>query len=78
MFCYFPEKKKCFVCIISKKTEKSAVKRNKMRRRVYSILLNENFDFKDYTYIQIFPKKTAFQKNYINLKDDIISLIKKI
>lgn len=67
-----------FVCIISKKTEKFAVNRNKVKRQVYSIMLENIESLNKSIYIQIFPKKNAFQKTFSCLKKDLETILNKI
>lgn len=63
------------VCIVSKKIEKSAVKRNKIKRRVYSIIKLAMNESNKKNALQIFPNKQALTVKYKNLETDLINII---
>jgi ribonuclease P protein component len=73
---YGVEKGTRLICIVSKKIDKRASARNKIKRQVYSILIpllrNSNTD----TTIQIFPKKTSLEQVYIKLESDLTTLLR--
>lgn len=64
------------ICIVSKKIDKRANVRNKIKRQVYSILIpllqNSNTDIT----IQIFPKKTSLEQIYTRLELDLTTLLR--
>ena len=64
--------------VVGKKVYKKAVDRNKMRRRLYSLLYNlkEKFNLK-VVYI-ITTKSTAKDSTYSELKDQLIDLVGKL
>lgn len=64
---------KC-VCIVSKKISNRAVIRNKIKRRVYSILYSRMITPKD-ALIQVFPKKNTIGTTYKKLQEDLIQII---
>jgi len=70
---YTPHPTKHVSAVVSKKIERKAVDRNKLRRRVYNITRNE---VEKGVYIFIL-KKTASETSYKNLKEEIIKLISK-
>ena len=70
---YTPHPTKHVSAVVSKKIERKAVDRNKLRRRVYNITRNE-VDKGVYIFIL---KKTASETSYKNLKEEIINLISK-
>jgi len=66
-----------YAIVISKKTEKKAYARNKIRRRVSEILRLNNSHIKpgyDILFILLFPVK---EKNYHELEQNLITLLKK-
>lgn len=67
--------------VVSKKLAKTAVKRNKIRRRVYSVLNKEllkktkNFDNKN-LFLIFFAKNGSEKATFEDQKNDIIKLLK--
>ena len=70
-----------FCAIISRKVEKSAVKRNRIRRQIFeSIRLNlkENENLRILAYdLVLIPKKIVLKKDFHDIKKDISSLLNK-
>lgn len=64
--------------IVSKKVAKTAVARNKIRRRFYSILKKEISYIKKNILLVIYVKKIAFEKKYSNLESEIKSILNKL
>lgn len=61
-----------FACVISKKTLKNAVDRNKAKRRVFEVLyefMKEN-RIEKYFYV-LYPKKTIHTVSYTDIKKEI-------
>jgi ribonuclease P protein component len=65
------------VCVVSKKIDKRACTRNKIKRQVYSILIPLLQNSNSNTTIQIFPKKTSLEQTYSILKSDLTTLLHK-
>ena len=63
------------VCVVSKKINKRAVARNKIKRQVYSIIIDRLSGSNKKSAIQIFPKKEALLKKYSDLEIDLIKII---
>jgi ribonuclease P protein component len=63
------------VCIISKKTIKKSVDRNRIKRQVYSILYTHLKNSKKSVAIQVFPKKNTLYQKYTYLENDLLTLI---
>ena len=59
-----------FACIVAKKTFKTAVERNKIRRRVYNALKGKDIN-KKYSLI-FYPKKTINTIPYAHLVEEIL------
>ncbi len=65
-----------FACVIKKNISGNAVIRNKIRRRVYSIMSSV---FKNNTQsIIIFPRKEALLQTYQTLLDETVKISKEI
>jgi ribonuclease P protein component len=58
-----------FSCIISKKRIKKAVERNRVRRKIYSIL--EEVKPKTSFFVLIYPKQTVISGTYTKIKEEI-------
>lgn len=71
-----------FCVIISKKIDKSAVKRNRLRRQIYEAIrlnLKENQDVPiEKSDIALILKKSVQEKDFAAFKDDIKNIISKI
>ncbi len=65
-----------FACVIAKKRLKKAVDRNKVKRRVYTIL--QNIQTKSPALIIIYPKTTALTVKQSVLRDEIIQAFDKL
>lgn len=66
-----------YAVVISKKIEKSAVKRNLLKRRIFSILRQEmpkSFNGA----VVIFPKKNYKDLSFSDIKKEILSLLQKL
>lgn len=66
-----------FAVSVSKKELKTAVKRNLLRRRVYSILRELKTKIKTPLNSVFFLKKEAIELPYSKLKDEVVFLLKK-
>lgn len=64
-----PQKETKTSCIVSKKTLKKAVERNRVRRRIYGILRKETT--KNPYFILIYPKQNALKAEYVDIKNEI-------
>ncbi|MFM2357534.1 MAG: Ribonuclease [Candidatus Parcubacteria bacterium] len=62
---------------VSKKIDKSAVVRNKIRRRVYSILETELNLLKPNLLLFLQAKKGIETSSFVDLKDDVVGLLQK-
>ena len=58
-----------FACIIAKKRLKKAVERNKVRRRIYSLL--KNITLNSPALIIIYPKTEALAVDVLKIKEEI-------
>ena len=65
----YPSDKSRFSCIISKKRVKKAVDRNKIKRKIYSIL--EKIQTKKSHLVFVYPKQTAISSNHKLLLSEI-------
>ena len=66
-----------FRVIVSKKIEKSAVNRNRLRRQIYEILrTNDQKHHENYDLILI-PKKNIPKENFQTLQTDLKNLLKQ-
>ena len=75
---YSPHNKFHASVVVSKKIAQHAVKRNKMRRRIYDILRNYHKLHKN-TGVYIFLTKNGIQtKKYIELKNEVTKQLKTI
>lgn len=72
------EKISKFSVVVSKKVTKSAIFRNKTRRRVYSILKNEQKNLKKQGFFMFFAKKDLVKKDFSVIKADILYILSKI
>ena len=70
------ESPKC-ICIVSKKIAKQAVKRNKIKRQVYSIIYSRLRNANKKSVLQIFPKTNSLDYDFQNLKIDLENIIQK-
>ncbi len=64
-----PQKETKISCVISKKTLKKAVERNRVRRRVYGIVSQEKT--KTPYFIIIYPKKNSLTVKHVDIKNEI-------
>lgn len=64
-----------FSVVVAKKVAKTAVSRNKIRRRVYSIL---GKNIKNPYFIILFGKKGVEKATFVEVKEDIEKLVKKL
>jgi ribonuclease P protein component len=62
-------KEALFACIVSKKTLKKAVDRNKVRRRIYSLLKEKDLD--PTLSLIVYPKKESLIVPFIQLKEEL-------
>jgi|JI10StandDraft_1071094.scaffolds.fasta_scaffold711907_2 ribonuclease P protein component len=62
-------KKALFACVISKKTLKKAVDRNKAKRRIYSLLKEKDLD--PTISLIVYPKKESITIPFIQLKEEL-------
>lgn len=69
-------KKDVFACIISKKTLKKSVERNKLRRRIFYIL-NKNKIIKN-EFVIIYPKSKSLREEFKVLENELIKSLNKI
>ncbi|HEC33030.1 MAG TPA: ribonuclease P protein component [Candidatus Kaiserbacteria bacterium] len=66
-----------FTVVVSKKIIKTAVARNLLKRRVYSVISHHLFNIKPGVYM-VYIKKEAKSATYKKLKEDIGNVFKKI
>jgi ribonuclease P protein component len=74
---YVESKKLKFAVSVSKKIAQSAVSRNRIRRRVYSLLEKAKGDITKSAYIMLMPKKEFLDLPIEDLRTELISLLKK-
>jgi ribonuclease P protein component len=60
-----------FACVIAKKKVKRAVDRNRIKRKIYHILQQENP--KSPYLVIVYPKPTALSASQLLIKDEIIT-----
>ena len=70
-------KKSLFAVPVSKKIEASAVIRNKIRRRTYSVIEKNLKNIKEGYVFIFYPKKTIKNQNFSDYLSDIELLLKK-
>lgn len=73
-FSEFPSK---ISVVVSKKVEKSAVGRNKLKRRIYEAVQKSSKKLEKAYVLMIFPKKTALSLDYKDLEVELLSVFKK-
>ena len=66
-----------YAVVISKKIAKSAVERNKNKRKIYKIISQIYPQFLDKKYVFIFIQKNILKINENELKEEISLLLKK-
>lgn len=71
------EKSTCFSIVVAKKIAKTAVLRNKIRRRAYSILKKLTRNLESPYFIILFSKKGVETASFEETRTDIESLLKK-
>ena len=64
-----------FTVVISKKVEKAAVKRNKIKRRIREIIKNELYPFKKPLFMVIHVKKGIGDLNFNKYKIELQNLL---
>lgn len=67
-----------FSVIVSKKTAKTAVLRNLIKRRVYNIINNKIKNIKVNKWLVVFVKKPAVVADYKELEIDLLGLVSQI
>jgi ribonuclease P protein component len=65
-----------FACVISKKTLKESVKRNKVKRRFFNCLKSLEYT-KQYSII-FYPKKESYTTSYFTLQEKIKEALEKL
>jgi len=70
-------KNKTFAFIVSLKVSKSAVERNKIKRRARAITASLLKDIVDGVCVAVFFKPTIISKKYAEIKEEMINLYKK-
>lgn len=73
-----PEKSTYFSVVVAKKVAKTAVSRNKIRRRCYSILKKVQESLNNYYFIILFAKKGVEKVSFADVKADIEKLATKL
>jgi|SRR3989344_6203080 len=68
---------KKFSVSVSKKVAKRAVDRNRIRRRVYSVLRDVKGDVKKSVFVMIMPKKECQTIKLEEIKSELMTLFKK-
>lgn len=67
-----------FAVVVSKKVEKSAVRRNKIRRRVYEVLrLNMEFIPKERDYVFVVFSKEVMKMSFMELEKILGKLVEE-
>ncbi len=64
--------------IVSKKVAKSAVERNRIRRRIYGAVKNPLLHMQKGVYILLYPKKETLLLPYKNLESDVRDILDQI
>lgn len=67
-----------FSVVVAKKVAKTAVSRNKIRRRCYSILKKVQESLNNYYFIILFAKKGVEKASFADVKADIEKLAAKV
>lgn len=67
-----------FVIIISRKTLKGAVVRNKIRRQVKDIITKHQKDFKFYADMVLIIKSEIEVADYVQIEEDILFCLRKL
>lgn len=71
------EKYSQFAVVVSKKVAKTAVLRNKIRRRCYSILRKVSKSLNNSYYVILFAKKGAEKATFAETEAQILEILKK-
>ena len=71
------EKKSKYCVIISKKLAAKAVDRNKLRRQIYEAIRQNEIESSG-KMIALIPKKVVLEKNYQEIEEDIIKILKNL
>ncbi len=61
-------------CVVSKKTAKRAVDRNKMKRKIYNLFMEHKNELKPNFYI-IYPKREVLYTKYDNLNSELKNIL---
>jgi ribonuclease P protein component len=72
-----PLKSTHFSVVVSKKIAKTAVSRNKIRRRVYSIIKKHTKELKKPYFITFFAKKGVETAKFNEVEQDILKILEK-
>lgn len=64
--------------VVSKKVYKSAVKRNRLRRRLYSVLYNTKVSTQVEGTFIVIVKPSSATAPYREIKEELVSLLKKL
>ncbi len=66
-----------FSVVVSSKKEKSAVKRNKIKRRIYSLVRDYYKNNQNFVHAILFLSKDAYSMDFIDLNKHIYELLDK-
>jgi len=66
-----------FAVVLSSKTIKKAVERNKKKRQIRNIILKNKSLFQDGFTVVIYPKKTIKERDFVSMEKELDNLFKK-